>query len=128
MKHFVFQLTCCLVLLALIFSSTVLLSLHHQKEIKALQDLCGELPETLQDGDLTLQKALSLEQKLKKAGTSLAFFTHYEQLNAAYLAASSLCAAIRCNSAGQYSLALCRLKEALGTLSRNESFSLEVLI
>jgi 2-methylisocitrate lyase-like PEP mutase family enzyme len=128
MKHFVIQLTVCSSLLLLIFCAVALLSNYQYQRIHEIRTMCEELPATLENEKETLKQTMLLEEKLKKAGTSLAFFTHYEQLNAAYLAADTLRASIENGSGAQYGRALCELREALGTLERNERLSLEIVI
>ena len=73
-------------------------------------------------------KASELEEKLTKAGTSLAFFVNYEQLNTAYLAAATLKSAAEQKDEREYARAAVALKEAIGTLLRAEGLSLEGLI
>ena len=128
MKHFVRQITVCILLLTLIFSFVSTLSFYHCRKINELQTTCAHLPTSLENDAATLDRIAELEDQLKKAGTSLAFFTHYEQLNTAYLAAASLRTAAESGDAGQYGRALCELKEALGTLLRNERPSFEAVI
>lgn len=128
MSYFQKQLFCCILSLLLILSSCTLLSFHYKKELGDLQALCRALPRDLSDKERVYREVVFLEDNLKKAGTSLAFFTHYEQLNAAYLAADTLRASIENGSGAQYGRALCELREALGTLERNERLSLEIVI
>ena len=128
MKRSISYVAFSLALILLIFSCTLTISLYQNQKVRELKVLCDELPEELSDNREIFTKISVIEEKLKKAGTSLAFFTHYEQLNEANLACAQLRSAAEGRSADRYALALVELKEALGTLSRNDSFSLEVII
>jgi hypothetical protein len=129
MKRSVFHIAVELLLLLTIFVAAFALSFYHGRTIESLKALSESFPTELpkEDGQL-LEQVTEFEKQLKKAGTSLAFFTHYEQLNEAYLSCSLLRCAVETRSKEQYSRALVELKEALGTLLRNDSLSVEAII
>ena len=93
-----------------------------------LTDLCRALPEDLSDRSKVLQGTKVLEQKLKKAGASLAFFMDYEDINEAYLCAASLRYAAQKGDELEYHRTRIALLEALDTLLRFETLSLETII
>ena len=128
MSHFQKQILSCLLVFVLLYSSCALLSYHHTRSLREILSLCDRLPSSLHGQEDALLKASELEEKLKKAGTSLAFFVNYEQLNTAYLAAATLKSAAEQKDEREYARAAVALKEAIGTLLRAEGLSLEGLI
>ncbi len=128
MSYFQKQLFCCILSLLLILSSCTLLSFHYKKELGDLQALCRALPRDLSDKERVYREVVFLEDNLKKAGTSLAFFINYDQLNSAYLAAATLKRAVLQGDEREYARAAVCLDEAIGTLLRFEAFSLKTLI
>ncbi|MBQ8236138.1 MAG: hypothetical protein IJZ37_05600 [Clostridia bacterium] len=129
MTHFQKQFTFSILSFLLIFALCGFLSVFHQNKINALLDLCGNLPPTLGKNPAELSESVRIiEVKLKKAGTSLAFFMHYEHLNEAFFAAAALRTSVETGDELTYPQAVVRLREALETLLRLEKPSLELFI
>ena len=122
------QLISCILALLFIFSSCTLLSRYHRNVLHDLIALCRDLPVLAESEDSAVKKAEDLEKKLKKAGTSLAFFVNYSDLNEAYLCAANLKYAAQQGNDLEYDRARIALSEALDTLLRAETLSIKTLI
>lgn len=129
MNHFQKQFTFSILSFLLIFTFCAILSDYHQSQIDDLLDLCNNLPPTLDEHSEKIPETVKIiEAKLKKAGTSLAFFMHYEHLNEAFLAAASLRSCVEAHDGRAYHQSVVELREALQTMLRLEKPSLELFI
>ena len=112
-----------LLLLGLCFT----LSNYAERELAVVRTMLEKLPESLTD-DRTAAEAIArrVEEQLKKAEVSLAFFIPYDDLNRAQIAAAAFSSALCGDERSEIERSLRALCESLESLRRINELSFEI--